>query len=82
MNLKKKLYLSIYHLKILLKSFENFFLNNINTFKLDRDPNIPYILFLLPKKNHWSTSYMNPELIDQTKVVREVSSKILRDSIL
>ena len=50
MNLKKKSLPQYLSLKNIIKSFENFFLNNINTFKLDRDPNIPYILFLLPKK--------------------------------
>lgn len=37
-----------------------------------RNPNKPYILFLLNQGDHWITNYANPELYDQDYVIRTV----------
>jgi hypothetical protein len=80
-NLNKKRrhnYFSLKNLTSIFQGFKGSLSNRDIPSNVPRDPNIPYILFLLPKPNHWATSFMNPELLDQGKVVTEVSSRITK----
>ena len=78
-NLNKKskpFYFSLKNTINFIKSLKENLSNKNSKYNLERDPNIPYILFLLPKPNHWSTSYINPGLLDQVNIVSEVLSRI------
>ena len=37
-----------------------------------RNPERPYILYLLSKANHWYSSYANPELLDRQNIIRNL----------